>query len=569
MELKFKNNWHTFVIGSYFICFPFVFKFFHPLLYKAYMPLITSGVGLLILCLGFIEDHRNRQNRLSFTSIDILVVSYLGYGLFHSLLCRVELNIFSFYQWIALGVFYILCRKNPTPHRLLYFISMAGFCQALYGLLQWCEWIESPHRLFTITGTFGNPSQVGGFLCITIVITSALLVESLRHRRYKQGLLLTGMLVPMIIVLVLSDSRASWIGCCLAFIYLAGTSGLNMKRMFWVGLPVVFCLLTLALYFYKPDSADGRLFIWKVSGTMIKEQPILGHGINSFASKYMLYQADYFKKHPASRFREIADNVNTPYNEFIHLTVEQGITGVVLLLLLYIFLLLPSQIPEQQIFRSGVVAFAVFSFFSYPVNTFPLLFLFVLLAGSCRTNSRKAIIVPVTVKWIFLATLIFYGSTELKSFGIYHKSISKLISHTPDSQRYVREQFDILKYYPEILQLELYTNPEMEGNDRRRLQEQIALLQPNTENYGQLGQSYLKAGFYKEAEKYFSIAADMVPSRMQANYYLFKLYQQTGDTAAARRRATKILQQPVKTENTFTLPARGEVRRYLEATLFH
>jgi O-antigen ligase len=55
-------------------------------------------------------------------------------------------------------------------------------------------------------------------------------------------------------------------------------------------------------------SADARLLIWRVSSEIAIEKPITGHGINSFSSLYMPSQADYFKKHPDSIFKDVSNN---------------------------------------------------------------------------------------------------------------------------------------------------------------------------------------------------------------------------------------------------------------------
>ena len=78
-------------------------------------------------------------------------------------------------------------------------------------------------------------------------------------------------------------------------------------------------LFIISIYYYKKDSADGRLLIWRVSIDMIADAPLVGHGIGTFENKYMYYQAQYFESHPYSKYEKFTDNIVYPYNEFLRI----------------------------------------------------------------------------------------------------------------------------------------------------------------------------------------------------------------------------------------------------------
>lgn len=101
----------------------------------------------------------------------------------------------------------------------------------------------------------------------------------------------------------------------------------------------------------KKDSADGRLLIWKCSWEMIKDSPVYGHGINSFRTHYMDYQAHYFEQHPDSKYSMLADNVLCPFNEYLAVLVNFGFLGF-FILLAFIFFLLFAIINNPEM-RSG------------------------------------------------------------------------------------------------------------------------------------------------------------------------------------------------------------------------
>lgn len=42
---------------------------------------------------------------------------------------------------------------------------------------------------------------------------------------------------------------------------------------------------------------------------MIADKPVWGHGVGGFNINYMYYQANYFARHPESRYLQYSDNI--------------------------------------------------------------------------------------------------------------------------------------------------------------------------------------------------------------------------------------------------------------------
>lgn len=83
----------------------------------------------------------------------------------------------------------------------------------------------------------------------------------------------------------------------------------------------------ISLYYYKKASADVRVLTWNSSLLMIEDAPVFGHGIGSFAANYMPCQARYLDECVGESDALIADNNMIAFNEFIHVTCEQGLVG--------------------------------------------------------------------------------------------------------------------------------------------------------------------------------------------------------------------------------------------------
>ena len=156
--------------------------------------------------------------------------------------------------------------------------------------------------------------------------------------------------VAILLVLPAARSRAAWLGAIAGVVYLAWHQ-YNMKQYFkletsngkpfkpflnckttalTIILAAVLITCSFVLYHFKKDSADGRLLIWKVTASMIKDYPLFGVGHDRFKAHYMDYQADYFRNHPNSRFEAVADDNQYAFNEFLLTLAENGLFGLLL-----------------------------------------------------------------------------------------------------------------------------------------------------------------------------------------------------------------------------------------------
>lgn len=226
---------------------------------------------------------------------------------------------------------------------LLWGIYSVLVIQAFYGICQFVGWLPSHHSKFAITGSFDNPAGFAALLSIGFPIGLFLLIKSKNRIRY---LVVAGLMVIATSVFF-SGSRAGMLALfvsSLVFILLQTNTIAKIKQFRYYKLFAVLSasiIIVAASLFYqqKKDSANGRLLIWQVSGTMIKDKPLFGHGYGAFKAKYMDYQANYFKNNPESRYKLLADNVKHPFNEFIKIAVEFGLLGLTVFLSVILFVI--------------------------------------------------------------------------------------------------------------------------------------------------------------------------------------------------------------------------------------
>jgi len=146
-----------------------------------------------------------------------------------------------------------------------------------------------------------------------------------------------------------------------------------------------FTIICSAIFFkgyqYKQASANGRLLIWKISKNIIVDNPFFGVGFDNFKAHYMNYQANYFSENKNSAEIAIAGNSKYAFNEFVQVTVENGIIGFAVFLFL-VYLIFSLKLKHNQLFlgyliRILILTITVFAFFSYPTQILPIKILLV------------------------------------------------------------------------------------------------------------------------------------------------------------------------------------------------
>lgn len=464
------------------------------------------------------------------------------------------------WKWTLLAAIYLIIRLSPRKEWVLWALTAVGTVQVLYAAGQLAGYIASNHRLFPVTGFMGNPGQLGGFQAV-VFLTAALLTVKTQSRKLRLFLLYP-LLALIAYSLYLADSRAGWVAVIIGLTVLFWA---EIRRMLtarrWLLAPILLAVVlsAVALFNYRSESAKGRLLIWRVSADMVADKPLTGHGAGGFNQEYMLYQARYFEQHPDSEFLMVADNAAYPYNEFLHVLVEQGLIGVLLFLAVIVAAFVTTTDRRMLAPLAGLLAF---SLFSYPSYKFGLLILFPLLLGLGGDRQTP----PISPRWrygLLSAALLLAAAIGVGQLRFYNRAQvnSRILMRGYDRQAadFMTANFNRLRSDLRFNSMFLYwmtSYPEMADECKFRS------ILPSCENWCDLGDYYVEKGAYDEAERYYIMAAQMIPTRLRPNYLLWKLYLEQGKVEQAARIAEHILSQPLKVENTFTLRAKGEVKRY-------
>ena len=470
-------------------------------------------------------------------------------------------------------------------------IILIGIIQPIVGFLEYFNIISKIQTVFRIGGAFGNPGPYSNFLVAILPIT--LFAAGF----YKKKILKYGGMVASILILVvlpLTQARTSWLSAVLiiAFAGFYVPKIRNTFKVFWVHKAfkavtfLTFILTIVSLFIgllsFKKDSASGRLFIWKVSAEMIKDKPLFGHGYNSFAVVHNEYQSEYFEANPNdSKNAYIADCVNFAFNEYIQITTEVGILGLVFFLGIVFFGIkgyITSSKNNSVIPKMGFgvfLAILLSSFLSYPLQSIPLLFLFfmgLLFISSHISDNRIVFSSQVKIRLIISGlgilaciiwtsvvynryknekewkeTIIMVRNNETGQAKIKYEYLSQSMSYNPYFYFNYGAELTLLGDYNKGI--EILNSIEDRFNDV---------------DYNLfLGACYEGNGNIRQAVFHYEKASNMMPIKFIPKYKLVILYDKLGRKNDAHNLAKQIMIMPVKIESDYIVQIRKELNNYL------
>lgn len=432
--------------------------------------------------------------------------------------------------------------------------------QATIIYLQMIGIAPSNHDTFVTTGTFGNPAPAGGFLAICASL--ALHRSVYTTKRCPWGAITCYLLVAC----ALTDSRAALLGFIVAAMMVLFVRfripSKRLKYAIFIGLPIVGVLLVAGMYLYRPQSADGRLLIWKICVKhIIAEKPLFGHGMGNFHREYMPAQATYFASGRATEAEMLLASDNThAFNEFIRIACEYGIMGVLLSVLL-LFVIIYSGVNEFTSLRGGAVVALVcgviFACFSYPSDV-PLLCLLYATLIVCTLpplplDRRKRCIFHIGIALMAIVLLTRYTSCGIRYLQM-EKALSRLlVSDDKDNKAYIKSEIANFADNGRILSRYAYTLCRKgQYRDAIPALERSISLFPTAAKVLELGDAYKETEQYDKATECYETAANMLPAYITPPYKLFSLYEELGMGDRALEYAEHIDTMKVKVTNKRT-----------------
>lgn len=182
------------------------------------------------------------------------------------------------------------------------------------------------------TAAFSHPNSLGGFLIMVIpVVFSGLFLK--KAVSYKA--VFAVILLVLVWSLILTFSRASWIGVILSILFFmfVAMKKLFMKAIVIMGLAgVILGGVFISSTELRKDfrlsheiismTTNWRWHLWKDSFVMIQEKPLLGHGLNTYMVLFQEYRGQ------TSGVPGQTWDPTYAHNTYVQLTTETGLLGL-------------------------------------------------------------------------------------------------------------------------------------------------------------------------------------------------------------------------------------------------
>ena len=338
--------------------------------------------------------------------------------------------------WFVVKIIYRLFPKLKSL--VLVGLVAWGVVEAAWGLGQLYYYFPAKHALFRTTGSFFNPGPHGGFIALIIPLTLYYWLVSRQKNKWVGYLFLFGGAI-LLMVLPATLSRTAWMAAVAGCLTVVSVNKRFQARFrsFWrqhergrvLGIVILSLFVTVTaygVYHLKKDSADGRLFMWKITALAIEDTRLKGTGLGGFRTAYANAQMNYSKSGKATATEKlVAGSPEYAFNEYLQVFLEQGILGFILFLT-FSLLIIRSGIRNKQVGATGsFVALSVFAFASYPYQLWQFPVVWVLLGATCtaspgmgnyrvsRYNRKETLFLALLLTALFTASIACFSRQKV------------------------------------------------------------------------------------------------------------------------------------------------------------
>ncbi len=503
------------------------------------------------------------------------------------------------YQKLWLGrmafVFVVCCllsfclnRKKHLsfPTIVTWVLIVLGGMEAIWGLRQIYGLDASNHSLYALTGSFYNPGPYSGYLAMIfpLCLYEWLNLKERTERTWaEQGkyYIALGVMLLILCVLPAGMSRSAWIAAAISGTWVYGMHaswgsklkefGRKYKKKLVLACivgSVIIIVAGYALFQLKATSANGRLFMWKISSMAIAESPVIGHGTGNFVSAYGRAQENYFANGEFSETEElVAGSPEYAFNEYLQVAMEYGIPFLLVVSLVIAFCLWKGSSEGRIGICGGVISFLVFSFSSYPMQIPGFAVTFYLLLAACVIG-RSKVILFLFISMMALLGTYYWKNNQYAACKDWYRS--KMLYNIG---AYQSAKEDYGKLYPELANRGAFLfeygyslHKLKEYDNSTRILEEAMTHSNDPMILNIIGKNYQALGDYEKAEEYLIRSTHRLPGRIYPYYLLVKLYAESEYCQPEKLKyaAEIVLTKEPKVQSTAVREMREEVKKLLK-----
>lgn len=571
--------------------------------------LISLPISLLMLPLFFqpgsgITDYRNLsilyiyfsfvlvcssllfliiKKKLEISLLDVILSLFIGYKVcissikFDHVFQNDEITTLLIFYFVFF-IFRSFFKKDWKIFCLFLSIIIFGVIVEILGLLQLFRILRPTDSFNTVTSIFKDPNIFASFLSALLPFAFSLFNSPLRLK-WQKNVICSLLILFVGLCYFFALITVSRIAIIVAIVVslLTARPKIFTKKIFG---GLVFSLILLTGLFLilrvKTGSSQGRILIWKVSFNMLSNSPITGIGPGRFQSEYNNYQSNYFSagKHTKQEIN-LASETFVPFNEFLRIVIEDGIIGLFLFMLIFIYLL-KIGIGNGKKFRDQPALIFIFCVLTISLVSFPLqdfvfsLYFYAMLGIISSTYERKKIEVNNILTLKILVVLIIVSNVFL--FTDRYLALKKWFNLRAERILDQQTLADYQYLYPKLNQNglflidygeRLFINGEIKNS--LKVMNRAKTYLPCVQLYIRLGAIYKNTNNFIMAEKNYIYAGNMVPNRFRPKYALFDLYKQTSQWNKCFQLGNEILKMPIKVPSYEVTLIKNQVQIYLDS----
>lgn len=477
-----------------------------------------------------------------------------------------------------------LCLSFPSI--VIWVLIALGGIEAIWGLGQIYGLAVSNHSLYALTGSFYNPGPYSGYLAMIFPLC---LHEwlNLKERpepawiEWGKYCMALGVMLLILCVLPAGMSRSAWISAAVSGAWVYGMHvswGSKLKEirkkykrkvvLACIAGGIMFIVISYSLFQLKAASANGRLFMWKISALAIAESPVIGRGTGNFVSAYGRAQENYFANGEYSETEElVAGSPEYAFNEYLQVAIEYGIPFLFVVLLIIAFCFWKGSREGRIGLCGSIIAVLVFAFSSYPMQISGFAVTFYFLLAACVIG-RSKIMLLLFISMIALLGVYYWKYNQYDACKNWYRS--KMLYNIGAYQS-AKEEYG--KLYSELKNRGAflfeygYCLHKLKQYDSSTIVLEEAMkhsCDPMILNI--IGKNYQAVGKYEKAEESLIRSTHWLPGRIYPYYLLTKLYAEPEyrKPEKLKRMVEVVLTKEPKVQSTAVKEMRVEVKKLLK-----
>lgn len=536
--------------------------------YRLFFVLVTSAL-LFIIC----------SKSVKLGKIDILVVSVLILVFLSRGFRLGSFDDIYILNTISLLIYYLSIKTiSLDKEEIVYYYNCVigvGLLLSFYSLLQFYGYVDSRNYYWKMLGGFSNPAPLGGFIALVLTLVLYQLFQKETIQKYSRLLLYVLITLFLLFVLIKSASRAAMLSVLVAFFILLLAKGIiKLKKLRYVLfiIPVFLCLI---IFHKGMDSVYGRLLIWKITFLSFLNNPITGIGYGFFGVNYLDFQSEYFMNGGTDREILLAGFTEQTFNESLKFLVENGLIGVLLIILGLFWILKSNKDSWMCMKNSSLASLSLFSaMFIFSQLSFPLQFLSFKLLFLNQIGLQKyspVVFVNFDIKnrlqkllfCLVSAIILFLVNYKYEGFRFWKEASESQFSN-PESSRNLYN-YAALRLGNDAGFLINYANSLEETNPKVALAyyENAKLFSGDSRLYKKTANLNEKLGNYKSAENDYLRIHYVSPHLFVPLEQLLDFYNRKHDAKNSAYYAKKILETTIKIPSQEVMRIKQKARNQL------